>query len=52
MARREPRVESIKWDKDILHKRSPIFGVGENIREREREKSQGFLWRFTGFHRS
>ena len=49
MARREPCVESIKRVKDILHKRSLIFGVGENVREREREAkvffgdSRGFV---------
>ena len=40
MARCEPRVGSIKRDKDILHKGSPIFGVGENVRGRVRGREK------------
>ena len=47
--RREPRVGSIKMDKDILHKISPIL-VLEKTLEREREgEAKVSLWRFMGF---
>ena len=48
----EPCVRSIKRDKDILHKISSIWCWRKHYRERKREKGQGFLRRFTGFHRS
>ena len=50
--RREPRVGSIKMDKDILHKISPILVLEKTLeREREREKLRflfGDSWGFVG----
>ena len=40
MAQCEPRVGSIKWDKDILHKGDLPFLVGENVSSRVRRREK------------